>query len=377
MYPSKLGLSFIALGFFLYLISLQSRSGLLFLILGILFGCYVINIASAYHAAKYLGLVPPDAMTGTEGETIRGTWELTNPSNAAIGLTEVRTSAGDVLFRIGVVAAGETIHITPDLSLVRRGIYPFHSLALISSYPFGLVRCRRHLPIEGEFVVYPAPYDCPVPRAAGFEPMVGGKYTGKNRSPSGDRFSGVRPMQPSDPLKLIHWASSAKGLEIMVKEFDEELSGRVAILMDAEPNPAPVGNELLIDWAARATVSLMLAALDQGHQVEYTNLADLEHLSVPPFADGSVVMHQLARLQPRSGSLTPERLHSAITAMPRKAGLCLVLTSCPQEIADYLDGLLAAERRTLSLYLPNTIRHHPSLRYGTLHYYEAHGLASA
>ena len=37
IYLSKLGLSFLGLSFMLYLVSLQSQSGLLFLILGIIF----------------------------------------------------------------------------------------------------------------------------------------------------------------------------------------------------------------------------------------------------------------------------------------------------------------------------------------------------
>jgi uncharacterized protein (DUF58 family) len=401
IYPSKLGLSLIGLCFMLYLVSLQSKSGLLFLILGILFGCYLINLVSAYHGARYLRLFPPDTMTGLEGEPVRGTWEVSNPSKGTVGLTEVRVTdvhsaeaanrwwplpfgtVSRMLFRTGVVAPGEQIHITPEITFPRRGVYPFANLTLLCNYPFGLIRCRRSLAISGEFIIYPRPYECPTPRAAGFEPMVGGKFAGQNRSSSGDRFHGVRPLQPTDPVKLVHWASSAKGMGLMVKEFDEELSGRVALIMDAEPDAAPAGDngdqpELLLDWAARAVASLVLAALDQGHQVEFVELAALEPLSVPPFADGGVVMERLARLTPAPGTLTAERLDRAVRALPKKAGLCLVLTTLPEAVAQRLAYLAFHERRVVSVYLPAVLAAGhglpPVIR---VYAYDAHGMVAS
>ena len=373
IYLSKLGVSFVLLGLMLYMVALQSASGLLFLVLGILFGCYVINLLAARRVARQLALVPPERMIGTEETPITGTWEIANRSQRILGLAEARSPWGN-LFRIGALAGGEIIHITPTLTLPRRGVYPFGRLWLISSYPFGLVRCRQRLSLKGEFVVHPGVYACPAPVAAGFEPMVGGRYTGQNRSSSGDSFHGVRPMQSSDPVKLIHWPSSSKGLGIMVKEFDEELSGRVCLVMDAGDGKAPDGDGA-IDWAARATGSLVLAALDAGHQVEYTNLADLAHLSVPPFADGSVVLDALARLRPSPGALTRERLNAALAGMPSRASLCLILTEYTPDVAAFLNLDVAPTRRKTALYLPVWYQGQLGEPYGTVHYYAAREMA--
>ncbi len=355
IYLSKLGVSFIGLGFVLYLVALQSSSGLLFLVLGILAGCYLVNLVSAWRAARHLDLRPPANMTGREGEAITGTWEVANTTRETLGLTEARSPWG-MLFRIGALAGGECIHITPDLlTLPKRGVYPFNSLSLVSSYPFGMIRCTRKLEVSGEFIVYPAVYRCQVPLAAGFEPTVGGKFTGLHRSASGDSFHGVRPFQSSDPVRLIHWASSSKGLGLMVKEFDEELSGRVSIVMDAEGARDAEGN-LLIDWAARAAASLVLAALDASHQIEYINLGNLELLSVPPFADGSVVMDSLARLTPVEDSLTRSRLQAALAKLPVKSSVCLVLTSYNADVESFMNRDLPADRRKAELYLPESWR---------------------
>ncbi len=345
-YPSKFGVSLIALSGMLYLAALQSRSGLLFLILGILFACYVLTFVESRRTAARLSVTPPESSTGVEGEPVKGTWLVRNESEHSVGLATVSSPWG-VLFHIGVLAPQQTLHLTPELTFAERGAYNFAHLSLESGYPFGLIRCKRPLQVEGEIVVYPATYVCAPPPAAGFEPMVGGKFSGMNRSASGDRFHGVRPLQPYDPVKLIHWPSSSKGFGLMVREYDEELSGRVGLILDAD---TPDGGRL--NQAVRAAASLMLAALDQGHQVEFLDLAQQQHLSVPPFSDGEVVLDRLARLSAVPGCLTCKNLEKAILQLPRKASVCLVLTWLEPEILDYVDQELGADKRTVALYLP-------------------------
>jgi uncharacterized protein (DUF58 family) len=208
--------------------------------------------------------------------------------------------------------------------------------------------------VAGQITVYPAVYPCPAPPAAGFEPMVGGRFAGRNRAQSGDSFHGVRPFQPQDPVRLIHWPSSVKGQGIMVKEFDQELSGRVGIVLDAAAGQAPDGAPLL-DWAARATASLVLAALDQGYQVEYVDTADTTALSVPPFSDAGAVMERLAELRPAPGLLTPDGLDTAAARLPAKGSLCVVLVEASAPVLKHLAQHYVLEaHRCVSVYVPTT-----------------------
>ncbi len=397
VYPTRMGLWFAVIGFFLYLSSLQLRSGLLFLVIGILAGCYVINFFEARRAARHLDVIPPPTLTGTEGQPATGCWEVANLSGRALGLAEVllpeplwargvrqwrrftRQPAGlpgvfGVLLRVGAIPPGERVQVTPDVRLPRRGVYPFRRLRLTSSYPFGLVRWERALDAVGEFVVCPAVYVCAAPPAAGFEPMVGGRYHGRHRSSSGDRFSGVRPAQPQDPLKLIHWPSSSKGQGLMVKEFDEELSGRVALVLDCEPGDAPDGAPWL-DWQARAAASLLLAALDEGHHVEFATLASEATYSVPPSSDGAPVLEALARAMPAPGGLTAARLSATLARLPSRAALAFVLSQVNDEFRAFVvDELLPAQRR-VSLFLPAPLRGRSGLSEVPEFYFAANGPA--
>jgi uncharacterized protein (DUF58 family) len=255
----------------------------------------------------------------------------------------VRAPWGD-FFQIGTVEAGNAVHITPQATFEKRGVYPFSALRLHSAFPFGLIGYQRALDCEGEVVVHPGVYPCAPPPAAGFEPMLGGRFHGKYRGSSGDHFHGVRPMQPQDPVKLIHWASSSKGQGLMVREFDEELSGRVGVILGCD---APY-----LDWACRAAASLMLAALDQGYQVEYCDLRNRQVISVPPFADGGVFMDALARLGPEPDQLTPEHIAECVQGLPAKGGLSFVLTSLNAESVAHINALAEQDRRKVVVYLP-------------------------
>ncbi len=353
-YPSVMGSLFILLGFALYVVSMQSVSGLLLLVLGVLFGAYVINAYQAVQSCRHLRFQPPPVITCTEGEALEGAWKIQNSSTTVIGHATVASHFGE-LFRVGAILPGNGVHIIPELSLPERGVYPLRSLKVVSTYPFGLIKCERLLRLDGEIVVYPAVYDCEPPLAAGFEPMVGGRFKGRNRSAAGDSFHGVRPLLPSDPVKLIHWPSSSKGLGVMVREFDEELSGRVGLIMDSTP-AGTAGGEKLLDWAARAAGSLVLAALEAGHQVEFIRLGDREALSLPPFGDGELALAALARLEPRKHARNTGTLEQAVARLPLKASVCLVLTGLNDEVVELVHKQLLPARRKVAVCLPATCR---------------------
>ena len=195
--------------------------------------------------------------------------------------------------------------------------------------------------------MHPALYETASPLAAGYDQMVGGKHKGHRRSTSGSSFAGVRPWQPGDPLKQIHWKSSSKGQGLMVKTFDEELSGRVAVIADCGSS----GNPNTLDDCLRAAGSLIFAALDAGHHVEWLDLGRMEARVIPPFADGNDILDALARIELDPDSLASGRLEHALELVSHKSAICLVLTQVYAETAIQIEKLIT-QRRRVSLYLP-------------------------
>jgi uncharacterized protein (DUF58 family) len=130
-----------------------------------------------------------------------------------------------------------------QLVLPRRGQYTWGSLAAISGYPFNLVRRREPLAGAQEVVVLP---------------RLGWIHRGRLRrvlrqaSPEGDairrrrpqrhpsaqaEFHGLRAWRPGDSPRFIHWRTSARRGELMVREYEDVPSDNLLLVLDTALPP--------------------------------------------------------------------------------------------------------------------------------------------
>ena len=346
---TKSGATFLVLMGLLYLSSMQSQSGLLFFIIGILFGCFVLNIIYARRSLKSIEIQFPYSITMMEGEKSRVPIGLKNLSELPNGMLEIRSSYGRIL-NMGVIPGGEQVHLFPEISFLTRGVYPFTKFKVATSFPFGLIKVSRKIKREGEFLVLPRVYVCPSPPAGGFEPMLGGAFTGRHKTVSGNNFAGIRQFTPDDSFKYIHWKSSSKGLGLMVREFSEELSGRITIIIDRTPT-REVDGETVLDAAVRAVGSLTLAALDIGHHVDIVPLNTGAITHFPPFADGTALLDMLARIEEEKDPAGAESWRQAVELASKRSALCLVMTAPHKALNQFLSQLID-ERRKVVIFLP-------------------------
>ncbi len=341
------GWLFLGIVALLYGASITSQSGLLLVPAGIFLGCFAVNFLSAWRGLRGLEVTAPGSAHVVEGQRLSQPWQVRNNSrSSAVALVTAESVAGD-LFKLPQLAVGATASVVPELQFHRRGVFPHEQARLVTAFPFGLVKVARRLALTGEVVVHPAVYPVATPRAAGFDAMVGGKFRGQRQTGAGDQFSGVRPHRAGDSLRQIHWASSAKGLGLMVKTFDEELSGRVAVVLDCGSS----GDVKVFDDAVRAAGSLVFAALDAGHHVEWLDLASLEPEVIPPFADGHEILDRLARLPVAPESLSAARLLGAMERLSAKCAVHLVLTQATASASEAV-ARLRQRGRSVSVYLP-------------------------
>ena len=347
--PTKSGWCFIGLMFLLYISSMQSQSGLLFFIIGIMAACFVLNFLKARKSLKCIKFQLPENIRMVEGQHSSVTMEIENTSSDTQGLIEVRSPLG-LLFQVGALPENAIEHIFPEIVFPVRGVYKISELSVTSTFPFGLIEVKKKLNQSGIITVVPAVYECVSPPADGFEPMTGGLFTGKYKSQSGSEFAGVREYNSDDPIKLIHWKSSAKGRGLMVKEFNEELSGRITIVIDCTPTPKE-GNEIMLDRAVRAVGSITLAALDIGHHVDIIPLSDCRILKFPPFADGTLLLDMLAGVKEKKSCVTRKNLEAAVDLAASRSAICFVALKPHQELFLMAEQLLD-DRRKVSLYLP-------------------------
>ena len=111
-------------------------------------------------------------------------------------------------------------------TFARRGKVALHAVRLGSSFPFGLMARERILHVRSEILVYPEP--APGPMARGGASLGHVRPDRQRAGPDGD-FRGLRPYQAGDPLRDIHWVSSARAGQPMVTQRNGALAEQVLV----------------------------------------------------------------------------------------------------------------------------------------------------
>ena len=123
---------------------------------------------------------------------------------------------------------------------LRRGHVYFESTTILHPDPFELNYGAKEFENREQLTVLPKRY--PIPRRFEFK---GGRHFqpgGVNSTWSigeSDEFVSLRDYRDGDPMRKIHWASSAKRDKPIVKEFQDEFFVRQALIVDTlGDNPA-------------------------------------------------------------------------------------------------------------------------------------------
>ncbi len=134
---------------------------------------------------------------------------------------------------INCIPPNETVEIKTKIKCRQRGKYLFASPMVSSSFPFNI--SKSNLFTKGEkdkLLIYPK-YET----LNEFELPIGKKFQREGNSflfniGESTDFHGCREYRSGDDPKNIHWASSAKTGDLIVREFQEESISRVAIILD-------------------------------------------------------------------------------------------------------------------------------------------------
>ncbi|MGQ0562324.1 MAG: DUF58 domain-containing protein [Gemmatimonadota bacterium] len=251
----------IALG----LATLNTGNNLLYLLLGALLGLIVVSGWLSEQAVRGLRIVRR-AARGTAGEPLSLTYEITNSKRRLPSLAlELREVGAPITAFLPSVAAGRTAVARTEIVFRRRGVYRLHRFVIGTSFPFGLFVKERDVAFPGTIVVWPRT-DRPVrevPRAgqrarrSGVAPAVisaGGR----------GEFRSLRPYRLGDDPRDVHWRTSARYVEPVVREYEREAAETLWLALELrapEDDAAEVAVETAAALAARSLARGERAAL--------------------------------------------------------------------------------------------------------------------
>ncbi|MBK9714759.1 MAG: DUF58 domain-containing protein [Kouleothrix sp.] len=114
-----------------------------------------------------------------------------------------------------------------------RGKYTLGPATLISGDPFGIFRLERTVEGTSEVLVYPQTAPLPSFSLPSAE-LPGGQDVKSRTYHVTPNVSTIRDYQPGDSFNRIHWRSTARTGQLMVKEFELDPTAEIYLVLDMQ-----------------------------------------------------------------------------------------------------------------------------------------------
>jgi uncharacterized protein (DUF58 family) len=220
------------------------------------------------------------------------------------------------------------------LERLPRGRYTFEDSIAVIEDPLGLERVEQPLTAPAALLVYP--------RLVELERLFSESGTRSHdgrrlllRRPSGFDLHSVREYEHGDSLRKVHWRTTARRAQLMVKELEDAPRDEVAVVLDADPD-AVVGESF--DVQVRAAGSLLLAHVRRGRRallVISGSRQDQQGVRSPE-GDWRQALDLLAAADPEPGPSLAALLADEGSAAGRALELAVVTASLPPRLVERL-----------------------------------------
>ena len=213
-----------------------------------------------------------DSLRVSAGHPVKVTLRLENISRLPTGLLLVEDRVPHalgirprfVLERIEPRGRREAAYV---VRAELRGRYPLGPLTLRLTDAFGMCELTRPFTHRDTLVV--TPRVCVLPAVA-----LRGEWAGSGHSRSrslasaGEDDAGTREYRHGDDLRRVHWRSTARLGELMVRREEQPLQSRCSVLLDMRLRAhAGEGAAASLEWAVSAAASVALDLAHRGYQV--------------------------------------------------------------------------------------------------------------
>jgi len=241
---------------------------------------------------------------------------------------------------------GRRLSVRYVLEKVPRGRYVFEDVRAELTDPFGLEQAVVQLPAPGALLVYP--------RLVRLGPLFTESGTRSHdgqrlllRRHSGFELHSVREYEQGESLRRVHWPSTARRGQLMVKELEDSPRDEIAVLLDADAK-AVVGESFEVQ--VRAAGSILDAYVRRGRRgvlVLNSERREVQHVHSPA-ADWRHALELLAAVEATGD--TPVARLLAEEGGPAARALELVVVTARLEPA-LVDRLIqrALARRKVSV----------------------------
>lgn len=196
------------------------------------------------------------------GEELKVDVTFENPGAAPALAAKAELPVGEAIkqLRVPWLAPAASATLPLSIPVEKRGVIQVGPVGFVRSDPIGLFRRETTWQEARSVIVHPRWVFLPPYSEGLVRDLEGGasrKITDSDLS-----FYAVREYQPGDALRHVHWKATAKTGQLLVRQYEESQTARVAVLFDA--NPAGYGNAAEFELGVSAAASVAVRTVREG-----------------------------------------------------------------------------------------------------------------
>ena len=159
-------------------------------------------------------------------------------------------------FLLPPLAPGASARAAYRIPTTRRGRFRVGPLAVTASDPFGLARRRWALGGLGDVTVCPRVHDIVAPSQPGGRLLAAVESVRARAlaSETGEEFLTLRAYELGDDLRRVHWRSTARTGELMVRQDEAQWRARAVVVLDVRAEAHDTNS---FELAVEATASVV------------------------------------------------------------------------------------------------------------------------
>lgn len=243
---------------------------------------------------------------------------------------------------VAPLAPGAVARSAYRLPTERRGVLSIGPLEVILSDPLGLASLSMTASGVSELTVYPHVDDVvPVRQTTGNDPMAGAEHPNA-LGRGGEDFYALRQYVMGDDLRRVHWPSTARHDELMVRQDELPWQGRTTVLLDLRDTAtSPESLELVISAGA----SIVSASARRQDLVRLVGTDGSDSGFAAGHAHFEAILEYLASVQATTGS----DLNRVVDRLARSATGGALVVVVAEIRREELDQVLRLRNRFASL----------------------------
>jgi uncharacterized protein (DUF58 family) len=221
-----------------------------------------------------------------------------------------------------------------------RGMFAAGKVDVMAAAPFGIRRSRRAVDVVSSSTIVPRWVEL-----RSFPILEPSSYPHEElheraRIGAGEEYLGVREYRAGDPIRTVHWKTSARAGHLVVREFEQEASSHVVVVLAGTDHGEPPDSsyETLVSAAA----SVARYALVTGHPVDLvrpTGDGDVERVRS---VDAIAALDWLATARPYDADLTP-LVTVALARARRRSTIVVMAPTTGRAGASFVDAMRAVQ----------------------------------